>query len=195
MNTVIYSSSGYQELTIDGMLHHKRMIYIEGEINDAMAVKISKEISQLAQEDATEPVKLFINSGGGSIDAGLVIYDIIQSAPMPIKTYCLGRAYSMAAVLFCCGGHGRYLLPHSKVMIHEPLIPYGAGGKTSSVQTIANDLKKTKEEMVEILSRHTGQTKQKLRKITLNNAYFKGEEAVDFGLADKVMGFDEMMEA
>ena|GEM_PF-2608106 len=112
MNTVIYSNSGYQELTVDGMLRSKRMIYIEGEINDAMAVKVSKELSQLTKEDPTEPVKIFINSGGGSIDAGMVIYDIIQSAPMPIKTYCLGRAYSMAAVLFCCGGNGRYLLPH-----------------------------------------------------------------------------------
>ena len=195
MNTVIYSNSGYQELTVDGMLHSKRMIYIEGEINDAMAVKVSKEISQLTLEDAAEPVKIFINSGGGSIDAGMVIYDIIQSTPMPIKTYCLGRAYSMAAVLFCCGGHGRYLLPHSKVMIHEPLIPYGAGGKTSSIQNIADDLKKTKEEMVDILSKHTGQSKRKLRRITLNDAYFKGEEAVKFGLADKVMGFAEMMEA
>ncbi|MBR2142101.1 ATP-dependent Clp protease proteolytic subunit [Anaerovibrio sp.] len=195
MNTAIYDSNGIHEISIDSLLNHKRMIYLEGEINDVMAVKVSKELSQLIQEDANEPVKMFINSGGGSIDAGMVIYDIIQSAPMPIKTYCLGRAYSMAAVLFCCGGHGRYLLPHSKVMIHEPLIPYGAGGKTSSVQTIADDLKKTKEEMVEILSKHTGQTKRKLRRITLNDAFFKGEEAVKFGLADKVIGFAEMMEA
>lgn len=194
MNTAIYDANGIHEVSIDSLLNQKRIIYIEGEIDDAMAVKVSKKLSQLAQEDVYETVKIFINSGGGSIDAGMVIYDIIQSAPMPIKTYCLGKAYSMAAVLFSCGQHGRYLLPHSKVMIHEPLIPYGAGGKTSSVQTIAEDLKKTKEEMLDILSKHTGQTKCKLRRITLNDAYFKGEEAVNFGLADKVMGFAEMME-
>ena len=91
--------------------------------------------------------------------------------------------------------HGRYLLPHSKVMIHEPLIPYGVGGKTSSVQTIASDLLKTKEEMIKILSKHTGQTLMKLRNITKNDAFFKGEEAVEFGLADEVIGFDKMMEA
>lgn len=195
MNTVLYNSNGYQELTIDGLLQSKRMIYIEGEINDELAMKVTKKMTQLTQEDPLEPVKIFINSGGGSIDAGMVIYDIIQSAPMPIKLYCTGKAYSMAAVLFASGQHGRYLLPHSKVMIHEPLIPYGVGGKTSSVQTIASDLLKTKEEMIKILSKHTGQTLKKLRNITKNDTFFKGEEAVEFGLADEVIGFDKMMEA
>ena len=102
MNTVIYSNSGYQELTVDGMLHSKRMIYIEGEINDAMAVKVSKEISQLTLEDATEPVKIFINSGGGSIDAGMVIYDIIQSAwaGPTVWRQCFSAVVEMA-VIFC----------------------------------------------------------------------------------------------
>jgi ATP-dependent Clp protease protease subunit len=124
----------------------------------------------------------------------MVIYDAIQSSPVPVEVYCVGKAYSMGAVLLACGKKGkRYLLPHSRVMIHEPLIPYGVGGKTSSIQTISESLLKAKRSMEEILAKHTGKTADEIAEATKTDHYFSAEEAVEFGLADGIMGLDEMM--
>ena len=125
----------------------------------------------------------------------MLIYDVLQANAAPIEVYCLGKAYSMAALLLCCGQHGRYLLPHSKVMLHEPLIPYGVGGKSSSIQTISESLLKTKQQLEELLAKHTGQTAAALDEITRTDHFFTAGEAVAFGLADGIKDFNEMMEA
>ena len=193
METVIKSVNGYQVVSVDALLNARRSIYISGEINDELAMNVVKQVTYLAREDSTEPIRMYINSCGGAIDAGMVIYDIMQASPAPIQVYCTGKAYSMAAVLLCCGQHGRYILPHSKVMIHEPLISTGVGGKTSSIQTIAESMMKTKEEMVAILAKHTGQPLEKLYEVTKTDTFFSADEAVAFGLADKVVDFAEMV--
>ena len=193
MQTAIKSVNGYQAMPIEALLNHQRVIYVNGEINEQAAMNVVKQVTYLVIEDAVKPIKLFVNSCGGAIDAGMVIYDILQASPAPIQVYCTGKAYSMAAVLLCCGQHGRYILPHSKVMIHEPLISTGVGGKTSSIQTIAESMMKTKEEMVAILAKHTGQPLEKLYEVTKTDTFFSADEAVAFGLADKVVDFAEMV--
>lgn len=108
METVIKSVNGYQVVSVDALLNSRRAIYISGGINDELAMNVVKQVTYLAHEDSAEPIRMYINSCGGEIDAGMVIYDVLQACPAPIQVYCTGKAYSMAAVLLCCGRHGRY---------------------------------------------------------------------------------------
>ena len=193
MNTITRSNQGVQEVSIEAMARSLRRSYLFGEVTDEIAMNFAKEVAYFQQEDSGKPVKVFINSPGGSVEAGMFIYDIIQTAGVSIKLYCLGKAYSMAAIIFACSKHGRYLLPHSKIMIHEPLIQSGIGGKTSSVQTLANDMLRTKASLAEVLQEHTGQPAEKLEEVMKDDTFFTAQEAVDFGLADGIKGFAEMM--
>ena len=193
MNTIIRTNQGVQEISVEAWARSLRRCFLFGEVTDDMAMAFAKEIARFQAEDPSEPAKVFINSPGGSVGAGMLIYDIIQTAGVPIEMYCLGKAYSMGAIIFACGKNGRYMLPHSKVMIHEPLIQSGIGGKTSSVQTLANDMLRTKASLAEVLQKHTGQSAEKLEEVMKNDTFFTAQEAVDFGLADGVKGFDEMM--
>ncbi|MFV0637045.1 ClpP family protease [Mitsuokella sp.] len=193
MHTVIKDTNGIHELSLDASLTLSRIIFLEGDIDDEMSGRFTKQLMAFWTEDPESPVKVFIRSDGGSIDAGMVIYDAIQSSPMPIKLYGIGRAYSMAAVILASGKHGRYLLPHSRMMIHEPLIASTIGGKTSSVCALAYNLIHTKEEMDKILSKHTGQPLEKIAEMTRGEHFFTASEAVAFGLVDGIKGFDEMI--
>lgn len=193
MQTIYKDINGTHELSLEAMLRGSRVIFLHGEITAESAQDFARQMFYFAMDDASAPVKVFIDSPGGEIDAGLVIYDILQSSPVPIELDCIGHAYSMAGILFASGQHGRYLLPHSKVMLHEPLIPYGVGGKTSSVQSIANALVHTKTEMEKLIAKHTGQTPEKIADVTRTDCFFTAKEAVDFGIADGIHGFDEML--
>ena len=195
MQTAMKSVNGIQEISVEALLSEQRIIYIEGTITYELAANFARQILYLSQQDSSQPVKVFISSDGGEIDAGMMIYDIIQSSAAPLELYCLGKAYSMAAVLLCCGQHGRYILPHSKVMLHEPLIQYGVSGKTSSIQTVAESMMKTKLDMEKILARHTGQSLERLADITKTDHFFSAQEAVEFGLVDGIKDFNEMLGA
>ena len=196
MSTIaVKNVNGVQTMPVDALLGQRRIVYVCGEITDAMAIEFVQQIMYLNYEDDVMPIKVFINSGGGEINSGMMMYDVIQKSRAPVQLYCIGKAYSMAAVLLACGKKGnRYLLPHSKVMIHEPLIPYGVGGKSSSVQTISESLLKTKREMEELLAKHTGKTAEEIAENTKTDHFFEAEEAVSFGMADAIKEFDEMME-
>lgn len=191
---IINDNRGTSEFNVSAVLAGQRVLYIEGEINMELAMNFQRQVQYLTIQDRNAPIKVFVNSPGGMIAAGLIIYDIIQSSTAPIELYCTGAAYSMGAIIFCCGKHGRYILPHSKVMIHEPLVAGGVGGKTSSIQTLANDLLATKEKMDKILSEHTGKPLEEISQATNKDNYFTAEEAIEFGLCDRIMGFGEMME-
>ena len=194
MDTLMRDSKGVNQISIDAALTEKRMIFLSGEINEKAAEAMVKQLMFFSMSNTEMPVKLFITTDGGEINSGMVIYDAIQSSPVPVEVYCVGKAYSMGAVLLACGEKGkRFLLPHSRVMIHEPLIPYGIGGKTSSIQTISDSLLKTKRSMEEILAKHTGKTADEIAEATKTDHFFSAEEAVEFGLADGIMGLDEMM--
>ena len=193
MNTIVRNRNGLETISIEASLRSKRILFITDEITDQAALEFSKQVFYLLHENAADTIHLFINSPGGSIDAGMLIYDVLSKTPAPIKMYCIGKAYSMAAVLFASGSHGRYILPHSKIMLHEPLIPFGIGGKTTTIQTISDSLLKTKQDMEAILALHTGRTPEEISEITKTDHYFTAQEAVDFGLADAVKDFSAML--
>lgn len=187
------TSAGISRVPIDSKLFESRNIYIEGEINTETAVLVVKQIHLLSISDENKPINVFISSPGGEITAGMLIYDAIQDAPCPVNTICIGGAYSMGAVLATCGTGKRYILPHSKMMLHEPLISSGAGGSASSVKELSESLNKTKRAINEILAKHTGQPLKVVAKAASYDHYYSAEEAVAFGLADKIVKFNEIL--
>lgn len=193
MNVAIKSNSGMHEVGLNALLLGQRVIYLTGEVNEAMALNFAQQAAYMNSEDDKAPIKVFIDSNGGSVQDGLTIYDIIQGSPAPMKLYCMGKAYSMAAVLFASGQHGRYMMPHSQLMIHEPLIQTGVAGKTSSIQTVAESMLRTKKQLAEILAQHTKQPLGKLEKVMKEDTFFTAQQAVEFGLAEGVKGFGDMM--
>ena len=188
MNIIQKSSSGNTVMSIDTYLLEQRKIMISSEINENVAIDFVKQIMYLSNDDA-KPIKILISSSGGEIEAGMLMYDAIQGCKVPIETYCIGKAYSMAAVLLACAPKGsRYILPHSKVMIHEPFIAQsGMIGKTDNVKKLYDDLQATKKNMNELLANHINKTSKQIAKETAYDHFFSAEEAVRFGLCDKVI--------
>ena len=132
-----------------------------------------------------EPVHLVINSPGGSISDGLMIYDILQGMKSPVEVYCLGMAASMAALLFASGEKGhRHIFPHAKTMIHEPLVSQGIGGSATSISRISDSILETKVLVNDLLARHTGKTIEEINRATAYDNYMNAEESIEFGLCD-----------
>jgi ATP-dependent Clp protease protease subunit len=133
-------------------------------------------------------INLYINSGGGEVNAGLMLYDVLQDIKTPINTYCIGMAASMAAVILAGGQKGRrFILPHSKTMIHEPLIAGGAGGSASSIKNIADSILETRSICNSILAKHTGKSIEEIDNATSFDNYMNAEESVAFGLCDSIV--------
>ncbi len=179
------TSSGIHEIELQTRHFDKRKLFLTGEVTDQMAIDFVSEIEYLAESD--EPVTIYINSPGGSVNAGLLIYDVIQAAPFPIDMYCIGMAASMGAIILAGGQKGRrYILPHSKVMIHEPLIEGGMGGSASSIKKTADSILETKKITNSILSKHTGKSLEEVDKATGFDNFMNAEEAVEFGICDEI---------
>ena len=158
-----------------------------------MANDVLMKILYLRKQDAKKPIALVVNSNGGLVEAGLMIYDIIRESKTPVFTYCCGCAYSMAAVIFAAG-HKRFILPNSKVMCHEPQIPASVGGSSSTMKSISDGLIETKRKMDRILAELTGKQEEEIAKATSYDHYFTAEEALEFGLCDKIITINEMLE-
>lgn len=186
------SSSGISLVPIESKAFEHRTIWVSGEINDESCCEFVKQIIELNMQDPDTPIRVLIQSGGGSVVHGLAMYDAIQSSKAPVETVCIGTAYSMAAVLFA-SGKKRYMLEHSEVMLHEPLVGRGAGGSASSVKSMSDSLQSTKKKLNEILCKHTGRTKKEMDKATGFDHYFDAKEAIAFGLADEVIGIDRIL--
>lgn len=193
MHVQVKSSNGIALVPMESRLMADRKIFIEGEIHEEAACEFAKQVMLLNREDDKQPIDVFINSPGGEINSGLLMYDVIQASKAPIRTYCVGRAYSMGAVLFACGNHGRYMLPHSELMIHEPLLGSRVGGSSSSIKSISESLLKTKQKLNRLLSKHTGRTEEEIDKATESDHYFNPEESIAFGLCDEMIAFDKMI--
>ncbi len=191
MNYVERGCNSITTLSTATKLGEDRIISIEGTIDDAVANAFLEQMLVLNREDTDAPIIVRINSGGGSVEQGLMMYDVIQGSPAPVKLICTGSAYSMAAILLASGNpkHGRYVLPSSKLMIHEPLIQGGVGGKTSSIKSISDSLLETRQKLNGILAKHTGHTIEEIDEATSYDHYFSAEEAVAYGLCDKVIDF------
>lgn len=194
MNVLVKSSSGITQVSADSKLLSQRKVFIEGEISSESACEFIKKILILNEEDTDKPIDVLINSPGGEINSGMAIYDVIQASKAPIRMFCIGRAYSMGAVLFSSGNHGRYMLPHSELMLHEPLLGNRVSGNSSSIQSISENLLETKRRMNQILARHTGKSEEEVEKATSYDHYYSPEESREFGLCDEIVDFNKIME-
>ncbi len=193
MYVQVKSSNGITLVPEDTRLLADRRILIEGEINSESACDFMKRVMLLSKEN-DQPINVIVNSPGGEVNAGLMIYDIIQSSHVTIKMYCAGRAYSMAALLFASGNHGRYMLPHSELMLHEPILGSHVTGNASSIRSISDSLIEIRKILNSILAKHTGRSEDEIEKATAFDHYFSPEESIEFGLADKIIGFNTIME-
>ena len=190
MNLLLKNSSGMALIPMDTRLLMDRVILLNGEIRAETADEFAKEMIYLAREDREKPVTVLIDSIGGEINAGMLIYDAIHTSGLQVRTICTGKAYSMAAVVLACGNHGRYILPHSEVLIHEPLLGNQISGSTSSLKSISDKLTDVKKQINRILALHTGKTEEEVDQATGYDHYLTAEESVAFGLCDKVTDFD-----
>lgn len=194
-NSLIKSSNGITSVSLDARLLSSRVIYIDDqEITGELIANIVKKIMVLASEDSEKAITIMIDSPGGSVKAGMVLYDLLQTCKTPIRMVAAGRAYSMAAVLLAAGRHGRYMLPNSEVMIHQPLLRSPVTGNYSSIKSVSDKMNKEKKKMNRLLAKHTGKTEKQIEKATGYDHFFDAEEAVAFGLCDRTIGFDELME-
>ena len=196
MHIQIKSSNGITLMPLETRLLASRKVFIEGEINAVTACEFVKQVLHLNQEEVRAPIDVFINSAGGEINSGMLMYDVIQSSKAPIRLFCMGKAYSMAALLFASGAKGRrYMLSHSELMLHEPLLGDRIGGNSSSLKSISDSLQETKRKMNQILAKHTGKSEEEVEKATGFDHYFSPEESISFGLCDEIIGFERVMEA
>ena len=190
----VKSSNGITTIPIESRLMSMRRIFIEDDIDDNTANEFVKKILLLNIEDSKAPIDVLINSNGGDIKAGLAMYDVIQGSKAPIRMYCIEKAYSMAAVLFSCGNHGRYILPNGETMLHEPLLGNRVSGNSSSIKSISDSLLETKKKINKIIAKHTGKTEKEVEKATGFDHFFSPEESIKFGLCDQIIGFDKIVE-
>lgn len=183
----VESHNGIREVSVYTRHFMNRRIFLTGTIEREMANDIVAQLMYL-QDVGDEPIQVYINSGGGEVNAGLFIYDVLQTMKVTVNIYCTGIAASMAALLLAGGQPGhRYILPHSKVMIHEPLISNGVGGSATSIRNLSDSILETRAITNGILAKHTGKTLQEIDNATAFDNYMNAETAVEFGLCDKVV--------
>jgi len=185
---------GERSWDIFSRLLNDRIVFLGTEINDDVANIIIAQLLYLESEDPDKEITLYINSPGGSITAGLAIYDTMQYVRAPVATLCIGLAASMAAWILAAGNKGlRRALPNSRVMIHQPL--GGVRGKATDIEVHAQEILFIRERMNAILSRHTGQAVDKIKHDTERDKYLSAEDAQAYGIIDHVFATREPKES
>ncbi|HYG13319.1 MAG TPA: ATP-dependent Clp endopeptidase proteolytic subunit ClpP, partial [Methylophilaceae bacterium] len=180
------SGRGERAYDIYSRLLKERVIFLVGPVNDMTANLVVAQLLFLEAENPDKDISLYINSPGGSVTAGMAIYDTMQFIKPDVSTMVVGQAASMGAVLLAGGAKGkRYSLPHSRMMIHQPLA--GFQGQASDIDIHAREVLETRDRLNRILSKHTGQTIDKIRQDTDRDNFMGGEAAVAYGLIDRVM--------
>ena len=180
------SGRGERSFDIYSRLLKERVIFLVGEVNDMTANLVVAQLLFLESENPDKDISFYINSPGGSVTAGMSIYDTMQFIKPDVSTMCLGFAASMGAFLLAAGAKGkRYSLPNSKVMIHQVL--GGARGQATDIEIQARDILRTKEQMNRILAERTGQPYEKVVQDTERDYYMTADEAAEYGLIDKVL--------
>jgi ATP-dependent Clp protease, protease subunit len=175
-----------REMTIDELLLENRVVFLIGEINQGSAARVMMQMLYLENQARGKDINFYINSPGGAVDDTLALYDTMRFMSSPISTYCIGRAYSGAAVLLAAGNKGkRFMLPHGKVMIHQPY--GGVTGQAEDIRIQAEQIIKMKRELNQILATHTGRSVDEVQRDGERDKYFSAEEAVRYGLADEVL--------
>lgn len=177
---------GERAYDIYSRLLEDRIIFIGSEINDMLANSVIAQLLFLAKENRSQDVSMYINSPGGSVTAGLAIYDTMQFISCPVATYCIGQAASMGAVLLAAGDAGkRHALPNSRIMIHQPW--GGAQGTASDIQIQAQEIERLKQRLNEILAHHSKKEVEQLVRDTDRDYFMSGAEAAEYGLVDQVV--------
>ncbi len=186
------SSRGERAYDIYSRLLKDRIIFMGEQVHDDMANIVIAQMLFLESEDPGKDVNIYVNSPGGSVTAGLAIYDTMQYIKPDVATICMGQATSMGAILLAAGAKGkRYALPHARVMIHQPL--GGAQGQATDIDIQAKEILKIKDLVHRILAEHTGQPMKKIREDTERDYFMDSQEALEYGLIDKVITEREIL--
>lgn len=181
------TAQGERSYDIYSRLLKDRIIMLGSPITDQVANSIIAQLFFLEMDDPSKDVHLYINSPGGSVMSGLAIYDILQFIKCNVNTYCIGMAASMGSLLLTAG-HKRYILPHARVMIHQPLIAGGGlSGPVSDLEIHTEEMKLLKQKLTDIYVKHTGQSFEELTKAMDRDRYMGAEEAKKFGLVDEIV--------
>lgn len=180
-----------REMTIDELLLENRVVFLFGEINQASAARVMMQMLYLENQKKGQDINFYINSPGGAVDDTLAIYDTMRFLSSKVATYCVGRAYSGAAVLLTAGEKGkRYILPHAKVMIHQPY--GGVYGQAADIKIQAEQIIKAKRTLNEIIARHCGQPMDRVQADSERDKYFNAGEAKEYGLVDEILSAVEV---
>ena len=183
-----------RSLTLGDLLLENRIIFLQGEIHDGNANEIVMKLLYLQSDNRRKEIHFYINSPGGSVTATMAVYDTMQILSCPVATYCVGLAASGGAVLLAGGTKGkRFILPHAKVMIHQP---YGqVGGQVSDIEIQADEILRTREALNEILAAHTGQPIERIKKDTDRDRYLNAAQSKEYGVVDEVLTKPPMQES
>ncbi|NLZ57767.1 MAG: ATP-dependent Clp protease proteolytic subunit [Corynebacterium sp.] len=183
------AGAGYNGDIYDRLLR-ERIIFLGSQVDDEIANKLCAQILLLSAEDPTRDISLYINSPGGSVTAGMAIYDTMKYSPCDIATYGMGLAASMGQFLLSGGTPGkRYALPHARIMMHQPSA--GVGGTAADIAIQAEQFAQTKREMAKLIAEHTGQTFEQITKDSDRDRWFTAEQAKEYGLVDQVITLAE----
>ncbi len=184
----VIEKSGREERVYDvySRLLKDRIIFLGSQVNDEVANALVAQMLFLQSDDPKTDIHLYINSPGGSVSAGLAIYDTMQFVSCDVATYCIGQAASMGAVLLAAGTKGkRYALPNARIMIHQPLA--GMQGTAEEILIHAKEFQRIKSKLNDILIKHTGQSLENIERDTDRDRFMSAQEAVDYGLIDKAI--------
>jgi ATP-dependent Clp protease, protease subunit len=181
------SSTGERAYDIYSRLLKERIIFLAGPINDAVANTVVAQLLFLEHENPKKEIKLYVNSPGGSVTAGLAIYDTMQYVKCDVSTICIGIAASMGAVLLAAGTKGkRFALPNSEVLIHQVMVE-GIGGQATEIEISAKHILKMRERLNQLLAKHTNRPLSKIQKDTERDYWLSAQEAKDYSLVDKII--------
>jgi ATP-dependent Clp protease protease subunit len=177
----------YREMTLEEMLLENRVVFLVGEINHVSASRCVMQLLYLQSVKRDQEINLYINSPGGVVDDTLMIYDTMNFLNCDIATYCMGRAESGGAVVFMAGKKGkRFILPNAKVMIHQPF--GGVYGQAADIEIQAEEILKTKDTLIRVMAKCTGQTMERVREDSERDRFFDAKQAVAYGICDEVIG-------
>ncbi|HEY1685437.1 MAG TPA: ATP-dependent Clp protease proteolytic subunit [Tepidisphaeraceae bacterium] len=179
----------YREMTLEEMLLENRIVFLVGEINHVSAARVIMQMLYLQSVKKDADINFYINSPGGVVDDTLAMYDIMKFLSCDVATYCIGRAESGGAIAFMAGKKGkRYILPNAKVMIHQPF--GGVYGQAADIEIQAEEILKTKETLLNVVAKCTGQPIERVREDSERDKFFSAAESVAYGICDEVLGED-----
>ena len=180
------TAEGLKRIPIEDMMYQRREIQCVGEINQQSVQSMILQLRYLQVLDSTKEITMYVNSPGGSVYDGLALIDVMDALKCPIKTVCTGLAASMGSLIFASGNE-RCMLSHSRIMIHNPRINSGVGGDALHLDAVARDLMQTREVTARLLAERTSHSIEEIYEKTTSDTYFDAREALEFGLADRII--------